>query len=460
MNPMPSHNQTNPLQLIILFAARTYHSQLSCKTMYFALRFAQSHFANMSPTPQPTQDVIQDVWHPMTAAFLGICYGFVMSIFLVYTHSWCFVQRRYKLGNITKGTVTKKYSKVHKSKGRDYYTYFLKYIYYNDQTADYTKDLINKFMNISLNNYMPAEITNLCAEYLGFPFKFYYGPFKIADSVPSSFYSNCHIGSAIDIRYDPKYFKNCNIIINETESYLFWRYKICAFLIWSSVFLLFFGLHYQIIIYNEYGTAALNCGILFGLVVIISMISMTWRCRKMEIGCFRKKTNSTQQKKHLQCTLEGDELVSWAEREMQKHRVLDQKRRLELERRPKSAEQIERANRMEANRITREIDQKYSKMKKAHKNKKRMQREKKIKQSIEMANNLMVNVDDNHDGKEEINETQNKLYGDINKNKMKNNRDKDENIDIKEQEDNYSQSSSSHSDDVPTLKSINRKNRK
>eukprot|EP01084_Bolivina_argentea_P312543 541104_1 len=105
----------------------------------------------------------------------GIGIGIFMWIWTGYFCNIYFSYRKTKYGQVTKATKIKEHTKM---LIYPLICYCSTISYIDDHTKYYTKILVQKYFHTDYNIIVPNSIINVCIEYVGSPFKFYYGPFK------------------------------------------------------------------------------------------------------------------------------------------------------------------------------------------------------------------------------------------------------------------------------------------
>eukprot|EP01084_Bolivina_argentea_P118149 209686_1 len=155
---------------------------------------------------------------------LGIVYGVITVIVIIYSYHIIAFLRRYLCGKKTEIGTTRFTAEPHSTTTKLYhgpnitettYKFHVHYSFCDYGTKEYIVKILRKYYESDC--VLPINVETVCLQYIGLPF--YYGPFKIKQKVTQSIYKKHKTGnypSYINIRYDSKYPSNCNIIENES----------------------------------------------------------------------------------------------------------------------------------------------------------------------------------------------------------------------------------------------------
>ena len=136
-------------------------------------------------------------------------------------------------------------------------------------STQYTPLLIEQWL--LKNNYIfPTDIINICNQYLGHPFIFWFGPFRKNEEVTRLHYRCYSIGNSYTITYDPKY--------PEHSSIPFYRDAVirtgCAFVSALPILMLIF--YFEFPFDNKWNGGIGTLMIIISITLIVTIVMSVW----------------------------------------------------------------------------------------------------------------------------------------------------------------------------------------
>ena len=287
VDPDPFQTQENSQYRVILC-----QTQKTCEENTNRI-YNDTDDTNCSPISESNPVYFSDGLYIEGSLILGLTFGLLVALLIRFLHYGYFLYRRYKYGEIINAEITKKeISKTkHKGNTNSTSTYFVKYQYNNICNHNmYTNRLVYNYcrnQDDGHTDYIPDGIMQLIIEYLGIEtITFEYGPFKNREQVGRREYN----AECIEIRYDPKYPKNCKSLKNENIAGTTGCYVFCGVVfIPAFIYLMyiFFDVISQIIRYDDHISESLS--IIIPCIIVLVTLEMMLEDYKYGLLCFRKK---------------------------------------------------------------------------------------------------------------------------------------------------------------------------
>eukprot|EP01084_Bolivina_argentea_P049162 90456_1 len=205
-----------------------------------------------------------------------------------YVYTVYFIYRRYKYGTITTGQITKKCITVSNNDTNETIEYYLHFTFEDKRaeiTDKYLLKILNKFTQ-DIDNYIPNDIIQLCMQYIGDSFIFYYGPYRSMQQVTHFTYNQVTEGENIKLKYDIKYPQNVEIYDNNKDYINYFFILIMPIFCISVVCI---GIIYGLIVTIEYNNNQW-IGMIFIIMssIFITIVVITSCCFKKKYFCFKR----------------------------------------------------------------------------------------------------------------------------------------------------------------------------